>query len=113
MVSSSAGAAAAPEELAPRPVGAMPEALTGNGVIHCIQTVEFSAVGDPQCGQFMDVTAGDTGSQYTVFPLSTGSLLPSHWSSPRWVHHRSSQTFLSLPKSNSKKDNMTARKSGS
>src|SRR5258706_13444864 len=68
MVSSSAGAAAAPEELAPRPIGAMPEAPTGNGVIHCIQTVEFSAVGDPQCGHFMDVTAGDTGHNIQSFP---------------------------------------------
>jgi len=60
MVSSMAGAAAAPEEPTPKTGEALPGAPTGNGVVHCVQTVELGAVGDPQRGHFMGVTAGDT-----------------------------------------------------
>ena len=37
------------------------DAPTGNGVMHCVQTLEFGGMGDPQRGHLIGVTAGDTG----------------------------------------------------
>src|SRR6267142_1329785 len=37
--------------------------------MHCVQTVELGAVGDPQRGHFMSITAGDTECQYTSSSL--------------------------------------------
>lgn len=76
MVSSMAGAAAAPEEATPWDGEALPGAPTGKGVMHCVQTVELGAVGDPQCGHFMSANCrGYRVTIYWLFSLSMGSLL--------------------------------------